>query len=148
MFLVAFSNKNNYTNKWLVMANLKMGDYMSITELRYLLLLKQSNEGMSVKDLENSLGVTDVAVYKELKRLNAKSLIRKEKSKIFLSDVAIDKLDEYLTLLGFMKKHLEAHCGVDNSVAYNDSIAVVCALSDEARRGLSLFVKNMEGASA
>ena len=117
---------------------------MSSSELRYLIAANDlAKELPSVKqtDIANRLHVTKVSAYNAIERLREKEYIEKNDRKIVLTDRGKEALNEYMTIICFISKHLSLHCGTSENQAYEDALNATCAFSDATRNGIARFIR-------
>ena len=123
---------------------------MSSSELRYLIAANELAEQMEIvkqTDVANKLNVSKVSTYNAIERLRDKGFIEKNERKIVLTDRGKEDLNEYMTIIRFISKHLSLHCGTTENQAYEDALNATCAFSDATRNGVANFIKSgMKGA--
>lgn len=123
---------------------------MSSSELRYLIAANELAEQMEIvkqTDVANKLNVSKVSTYNAIERLRDKGFIEKNDRKIVLTDRGKEVLNEYMTIIRFISKHLSLHCGTAENQAYEDALNATCAFSDATRNGVANFIKSgMKGA--
>lgn len=123
---------------------------MSSSELRYLIAANELAEQMEIvkqTDVANKLNVSKVSTYNAIERLRDKGFIEKNDRKIVLTDRGKEVLNEYMTIIRFISKHLSLHCGTTENQAYEDALNATCAFSDATRNGVANFIKSgMKGA--
>ena len=123
---------------------------MSSSELRYLIAANELAEQMEIvkqTDVANKLNVSKVSTYNAIERLRDKGFIEKNDRKIVLTNRGKEVLNEYMTIIRFISKHLSLHCGTTENQAYEDALNATCAFSDATRNGVANFIKSeMKGA--
>ena len=123
---------------------------MSSSELRYLIAANELAKQMEIvkqTDVANKLNVSKVSTYNAIERLRDKGFIEKNDRKIVLTDRGKEVLNEYMTIIRFISKHLSLHCGTTENQAYEDALNATCAFSDATRNGVANFIKSgMKGA--
>ena len=123
---------------------------MSSSELRYLIAANELAEQMEIvkqTDVANKLNVSKVRTYNAIERLRDKGFIEKNDRKIVLTNRGKEVLNEYMTIIRFISKHLSLHCGTTENQAYEDALNATCAFSDATRNGVANFIKSgMKGA--
>lgn len=123
---------------------------MSSSELRYLIAANELAEQMEIvkqTDVANKLNVSKVSTYNAIERLRDKGFIEKNDRKIVLTNCGKEVLNEYMTIIRFISKHLSLHCGTTENQAYEDALNATCAFSDATRNGVANFIKSgMKGA--
>ena len=123
---------------------------MSSSELRYLIAANELAEQMEIvkqTDVANKLNVSKVSTYNAIERLRDKGFIEKNDRKIVLTNRGKEVLNEYMTIIRFISKHLSLLCGTTENQAYEDALNATCAFSDATRNGVANFIKSgMKGA--
>ena len=118
---------------------------MSSSELRYLIAANELAEQMEIvkqTDVANKLNVSKVSTYNAIERLRDKGFIEKNDRKIVLTNRGKEVLNEYMTIIRFISKHLSLHCGTTENQAYEDALNATCAFSDATRNGVANFIKS------
>ncbi len=122
---------------------------MSSSELRYLIALNELTkelENVKQTDVAKKLNVSKVSTYNALERLREKGYIEKNERKIVLTESGKEILNEYMTIICFISRHLTHHCGTKEEQANEDAINAACAVSDDTRNGLANYIaEQMKG---
>ena len=115
---------------------------LSTAEMNYLLTIENQGESARLSDISKDLQVTKASVFGMLERLEKKGLVHKEK-KVTLTEAGKKVVSEAHAILNWMKHHLVDKCGVPEEIANEDSIKVICSLSDVTReKAAEVFAKS------
>lgn len=110
-------------------------------EIKYL-LAAETDDGVAMVKIGAKLGVSKASVFHMVERLERKGLVEKQK-KIVLTEAGKKVLSEFHSIMDWMRHHLVDKCGVPEDIAYEDSIGVICALSDVTReKAAAVFAKS------
>jgi len=118
---------------------------VTASELKYLISiydLCKENGSVRLVDVAEKMKVSKVSVYKAVARLEKGGYAVHEDRYMRLTAFGEETLAEYFLVISFMQNHLQTHCKVPATVAYNDALRVVCAFSDVSRKGLYAFIKS------
>lgn len=119
---------------------------MTVAELKYLIAVKELidtsvENSVKLTDIAIKMSVSKVSVYRAMDRLEKSGYVtRDDKGKILLLDYGENQVIKYKILAEYITKHLENYCDVTNDIAYNDAIAVACALSEESITGVKKYL--------
>lgn len=121
---------------------------MTVSELKYLIALNEVIEEAGDKNvpklplIARKIGVSKVSVYHGLERLEEGGFVERSGKQLVLTDTGRQTLAEYLTIIEFIRSHLQYHCGTPGDLANEDAIGAACAFSDVSRKSVSDFVKS------
>ncbi len=120
---------------------------MTTAELRYLIAtneLHREQTGVKLTAIAEKVGVSKVSVYRAVERLEKSGYVRRnDKNKVVMTESGERLLSEYMVIVNFISKHLEAHCGTPNELAYQDALGAACALSDISRQGIAGYMASL-----
>jgi Mn-dependent DtxR family transcriptional regulator len=117
---------------------------MTISELQYLMAVnKLITLGNDVKlvAIAKELNVSKTSVSKGLERLKNNGYIVHGDKGIALAKRGKEVLDEYMSVVEFIQKHLEGNFNIPSNVAYYDALGCACALSEPTRRSFAMLAK-------
>lgn len=120
---------------------------MTVSELKYLLAVDEISSresSVSLVAVSKKMNVSKVSVYRGVERLVGNDYITRDSKKITFTEKGKSALSEYKIVIGFIRKHLEEHCGVAADTAYNDALGCACSFSDDSRKGIVEFMERLK----
>ena len=127
----------------------KGGD-MTYSEFRYLWNVREVEKDnvARLRDITNIMTVTKVSVFRALERLEKGGYVQKNNErKIFLTEKGRVFLEEYEQAIFFLKQKLLAYAGLEDCMAQEEAMRLVCVLSDESRKMIVRAWQKREGKS-
>lgn len=101
-----------------------------------------------LRDITNIMTVTKVSVFRALERLEKGGYVQKNNErKIFLTEKGRVFLEEYEQAIFFLKQKLLAYAGLEDCMAQEEAMRLVCVLSDESRKMIVRAWQKREGKS-
>ena len=116
---------------------------MNKSEYFYLTEIEKSNKyggKVRVAEIAEYLGVSDVSVYKAIRRLGEKGYVTDEGKYAFLSIKGKNTLKEYNKIVFYIAKQLTEKCGHSVYEAEDEAVGIACALSEKSRKAILLLV--------
>ncbi|MBR1867435.1 MAG: MarR family transcriptional regulator [Clostridia bacterium] len=119
---------------------------LTISELKYLLTIDEGEGKLRMVDIAKINHISKPSVLQAITRLEKAGYIVKGET-ISLTDEGSAILSEYKTIVGWLKNHLSAHCGVPVDIACEDAIKCACCFCDLSRKNVVKFVEETVNAS-
>ena len=123
---------------------------MTYSEFRYLWNVREVEKDnvARLRDITNIMTVTKVSVFRALERLEKGGYVQKNNErKIFLTEKGRVFLEEYEQAIFFLKQKLLAYAGLEDCMAQEEAMRLVCVLSDESRKVIVQEWQKREGKS-
>ena len=115
---------------------------ITASEMKYLLTIEEIGQNVKMVAIAKKLGITKASVFHSIERLEKKNLVKKEEFVALTAD-GEKILSEFHSIRNWMKHHLVDKCGVPEEIANEDSINVICSLSDVTReKAAAVFAKS------
>ena len=125
----------------------KRGD-MTYSEFRYLWNVREVEKDnvARLRDITKIMTVTKVSVFRALERLEKSGYVQKSKDrKIYLTEKGRGFLKEYEQAIFFLKEKMLRFAGIEEDMAQEEAMRIVCVLSDESRGKIVRAWQKREG---
>jgi ferrous iron transport protein A len=123
-----------YLRHWFAYAN-KMEKCMTKSEVKYLIALYELaaiEKSIKQSNLADKLGLTKVSVFKAIENLSYKKCVKKESNgKIMLTEKGKEIAEKYILCSERVSQLIIECLGCRANRGKKDSLAIVCAMSDE-----------------
>lgn len=126
----------------------KRGGDMTYSEFRYLWNVREVEKDnvARLRDITNIMTVTKVSVFRALERLEKVGYVQKSKDrKIYLTEKGRALLKEYEQAIFFLKEKMLQFAGIEENMAEEEAMRIVCVLSDESRGRIVRAWQKREG---
>ena len=121
---------------------------MTYSEFRYLWNVREVEKDnvARLRDITNIMTVTKVSVFRALERLGKGGYVQKSKDrKIYLTEKGRALLKEYEQAILFLKEKMLQFAGIEENMAEEEAMRIVCVLSDESRGRIVRAWQKREG---
>lgn len=126
----------------------KKRGHMTYSEFRYLWNVREVEKDnvARLRDITKVMTVTKVSVFRALERLEKSGYVQKNKDrKIYLTEKGRGFLKEYEQAIFFLKEKMLQFAGIEEDMAQEEAMRIVCVLSDESRGKIVRAWQKREG---